>query len=829
MNNDEIIITGQGQQQNVPRGLDVSIANDIIGREQETVSIPSIGKFGTGAGTKKLRQEYDEVQHVGGMSGRIKGMLNSPEFVSDSGFYDTEDIEKRLAVAQPKTAFDVSVGGADIYGGDYTSDALTIVKDSAYAFGKSLLTLGDQAAIALGGLFEIAGVPIGEEFLERAYEALDAKLADIENIPTHEGDVETWTSKITYAAASILEMAALGFMTGGIAPIVQIGVEAFGTGTYNNMKRYADANGGSIDGYEGNWLDVGIDLLNAIIQARVEKVAGPGSGKILRGVSGNFLRHALEGATQETVQSVMTDMAEILKGNEDWGIIGEQWKDYITAALVGGVMQGGLGAGVYKTARLRADANIRDLYIEAMTRQNKNIDADKLYAEATLFAKNFNNDLERRFGGDMYKELAERMDANNDKGASRNELYDAIANKFAETSKIDRANLSVDDKIDIDIDTTLNLKDVLTRAWIEQKMMSDLTKEQIKALKTGQANETLGNMLFDANEKGKIAFVRRLLQAYRNGADTAQVWDAMAKSLRIRPERAIDIAKARKVYDGFKAWVENGGKGGLKSMQSFYETMSRRMAKLYDSTLRNSPSKLSQLPQEFKDLLAANERLADIKRGDGIDSAKQRDSDLRQIRDEKAAAKSVDGALTTISDVLETPYETGERRTRKISSRLKDAGATGDAEVYTTEEQSRMRDDAQRIIREPGGIDYALNMMASPNTGGIRKGIWYNALMDYADETNDALLLDRIQATGIAQYATEAGREVAAFGRVQREDGSLNAAQAIKLLNNNYKQLSSKEQSKYNESIQTLVDVLKQTDAKFNKKAIDLLKTLECK
>lgn len=480
MDEKELILTGQGETQNVPKNLDTSIANDLIGQAEnngKTVVGPSIGKYGTGSGAKPTenkiskteQQKIANINFIGGMSGRIKGMLNSPGFVGDNGMYDTDQIENRRNIAWIPELYENTLNKNVAYTQDFTSSTPTIIKDSAKQFWMSLGTLGDKALIGLGGLTsKVTGGEFGTELRDRAYDTLESKLYNIGLESTEIGDVETWTSKITMGAASMLEMIGLGIMTGGIAPLAQMGVDVFGDGTYNNMKKYAEENNGSIEGYEGNWIDIGVDLANATAQVVIERKFGLGSSRFLRGAGGHFIKEGISGFMQESSQEFLSDFGEYIKGNESASIMMERWQDYLVAGVIGGILQGGLGAATYKVARMQADANAAQLYKDVVGRANPNISEDQLHRDSRAFAKSVNDRMEKEIAVDVYDELAQRVDANNDRGKLRDYLVGELSKARATSLGLkDPSELSEQDLLDIQDAATVIAKESVRMAWAE--------------------------------------------------------------------------------------------------------------------------------------------------------------------------------------------------------------------------------------------------------------------------------------------------------------------------------------------------------------------------
>ena len=428
MNKDAIVVDGQKSQENVVP-VETAAANDAM-------------------------QKTGISETAGFASTKIKNMISAPDFRSGDGFSTTEEIEKRKNIAWAPEF----MGQSAAYDEEFTSDTGTIIKDSVKQFGMSLLTVGDKAQITLGGITsKLTGGVIGEEMRDRAYESLEAATYNIGMQNTHAADAETLTAAITQGATSMLEMIATGLMTGGIAPLAQMGVEVMGDGTYNNMIAYAKENGGSIEGYEGNWGEIGIDLLNAAVQVGIERKLGLGSGRFLKGTGGHFLKEAIEGAAQEGSQAYLTDLGEWIKGNAD---APTNWENYIVSAAIGGMLQGALGAATYKNARLKADGEMAEMFFQAKKRKTPDRNEDEMRKEARSDAKQFNDDVEDGIIKDGWEEFANRVDANNDRGIVRDNLV-------KEFTKARVAALGLQNESELDPDDIADIQDAATIAAAE--------------------------------------------------------------------------------------------------------------------------------------------------------------------------------------------------------------------------------------------------------------------------------------------------------------------------------------------------------------------------
>lgn len=658
MDDKELILTGQGEQQNIPKNLDTSIANDLLGDVQRAAAEnaprvgASIGKYGTGAGAKpivpkttKSEQERVEAdQFVGGMSGRIKNMINSPGFTGDNGLYTTNQIENVRNVAWIPELYDRTLNRNVEYTQNFTSDTFTIIKDSIKQFWMSLGTLGDKALIGLGGLTsKITGGEFGTELRDRAYDVLEAKLFNIGLEVSNPGDVETLTSKITFGAASILEMMALGAMTGGIAPLAQMGVDAFGTGTYNNMRKYAEGHDGSIEGYEGNWLDIGIDLANAAAQVVIERKRGVGSSRFYRGTGGHFVKEAMRGFLQESSQELLGDFGEFLKGNESADIMAQRWQDYLIAGAIGGILQGGLGAATYKASRAHADANAAQMYVEVVGRANPNMPEEQLHRDARAFAKEINDRMEQEIAVDMYDELSQRVDANNDRGKIRDNLVQELSKAKAASLGLENVSeLDAADLADIQDAATLLARESVRMAWADgvsiqdtlmARVYADGATLKIRDLKPSEVGVPTKNRLDIEADAEKLGInIGAGADRARVARENLEIADADARAAAQRASDAqMDARISQQLYDNETAELMAAGREAAKARRE--QALTRAL--IADSDLRIRAEK-NAVKKELADIkkMIAEERAARKQRS--LDNIKTR---MAEIKEEKKSVK----------------------------------------------------------------------------------------------------------------------------------------------------------------------------------------------
>ena len=406
------------------------------------------------------------------MSDIIKRQTKELDF-GGSGYMTLSDITKN------KFAKYEADKGIDI---DFTTargSTDKIIKDSIKRGTMNLMTLPEKATLAGANIVHmVSGIgtddhTISDEILERAHDTLAYKIAQIQGVSNKLGDTETLASQITGGVFSMSEMALSGLMTGGVAPLLEVGIDAIGTGTFNNMQKYYRENDNSLDGYKGHWGDLALDTLNTTAQVVIEKKLGVGRmGKYLTRTGGNFVKEAASGFMQEFSQGVLSDLTEVAKQNEDVNIMLENIDQYLIQGAIGGFLQGALGAATYKYNHGKAVEKLSDVMIRANKPQ---IDSGKV-KESDIY-KAADDILVRAESGlvkNIWEELADRIDVNNDRGALRDKLV-------SEITKARMAALGVDNAADLDdgdiqlIQTiaTNEMWNVVRDSWEKGKSVKD--------------------------------------------------------------------------------------------------------------------------------------------------------------------------------------------------------------------------------------------------------------------------------------------------------------------------------------------------------------------
>lgn len=585
------------------------------------------------AGVNQDMQNIGVSDTSGFASTKIKNMLSDPGFRSGDAFVTEEEINKRANVAwSPMMA---RQGGS--YNEDFTSSTPQIIKDEIVKFGMGLQTLGDKAQIGLGGLAAMAtGGAIGTEMRDRAYDSLESATRRMSLENAHAADAETLTAQVTQGASSMIEMIATGLMTGGTAPLVQMGVEAFGDGTYNNMIKYANEHGGSIEGYEGNWLETGIDLVNAAAQVYIEKKIGVGSNRFMKGTGGHFLKEFVEGFAQESSQDFLTDLSEYLKGNDG---APTNWEQYMLSGVIGGLLQGSLGAATYKYARTQADNEMSDLIFKATKARHPEKDDAILYKESRAQAKSFNDDIEQGIAQGTWDELANRIDANNDRGVIRDNLVKEFTKARVAALGLESAEeLDAEDLADIQDAATVAAGEAFRESFIEGISIFDTITARLTAdgkdlvvrdLQDGERGIREMNRVDLDTEAQKLA---AQMAAGREKAEQRR----RATEEKIRQARLDADIKAREdSLAELETWAAQQVKLGEEIGRRREKGQTAFSKKEIDRWMKQSSSSEQARKREEAKTKQISQRMLEIgkkKRTDGY-TAKQIESNIRQAKD----------------------------------------------------------------------------------------------------------------------------------------------------------------------------------------------------
>lgn len=295
---------------------------------------------------------------------------------------------------------------------------------------------GDQAILAFGQLTNaVTGNALGTDFMETATKNLEMRMEDMQYAEDSVGGIRNLVAQLAGGAVSMGELLLVSAATGGMGGYVQMGVQAFGEGAFNDMEKYKAEHDGSLKGYEPKSADVAINAGNAILQAVIERLEGP-TPRLLTGGSRGFVRESIGGSIQESLQSAATDLAEVLKGNKD-GITTDDINGWIRDGIIGGILQGGLGAATYDYNHNKSIQIVAKARAQSLGRETPN-------KEDTTFAKNIVNAKERGEVSVLMTEMKNLFDSVNGSGDLYNKIYSAL-NGAVQSGKLDLKQKSEND------------------------------------------------------------------------------------------------------------------------------------------------------------------------------------------------------------------------------------------------------------------------------------------------------------------------------------------------------------------------------------------------
>jgi hypothetical protein len=367
----------------------------------------------------------------------------------------------------------------------------------------SLSMLPDQASIAYGNLTNyFSDGKIGEELQNAAFDNLQKRMADIGYNEEAIGGVNDWLAQLVTGGASFMELALVSMATGGVGGLAQIVTQEMGEGFYNDMQAYLDVHG-SLDGYKPKGSDIALNIANTILQAGIESYLGVGSPRFLTGWSRGLWKEGLSGFGQEFAQGALSDFNEFLKGNIEAQDLMEQADQWVRDGIVGGVLQGTLGAATYGTARRKHDMLVARAHAMSKGRKEPN-------KEDMDIAKKLGDLKEQGYGSAFAEEFKKRFDATSPVGQLQQKIATAVNDAY-KAGKIDFGGAS--------------------ETQIAQKIESFAAQETLNAMEdSAERNQSIGE-----HELNSIVFKGA------EGAKEGELWLAG-----LEPEvgeRSVDLAK----------------------------------------------------------------------------------------------------------------------------------------------------------------------------------------------------------------------------------------------------------------------------------------------
>lgn len=419
--------------------------------------------------------------------------------------------------------------------------------------------LPDELAISVGNLSNyITGGQIGQELQDVAFESLKERMADVQLNNESVGGVSNLFAQIAGGSVSFMQLALEGLATGGYLSLAHIGAQSFGEGVYNDMKKYADEHDGSLKGYRPNGTDLAINTANMIMQVAIEERLGVGSPRFLRGWSRGFWKEAGSGFVQEAAQDLLSDFAEVLKGNEDAQIMLENADQYLLDGLIGAILQGPLGAVTYSQGRRRADHIIALAHAQVKGRNTP-------IKEDFDVATKINDAKERNYMSAFTEEFKAAFDASTGEG----QLQANIAKAINDAIKAKELDLGIDDETkraqkveQIATQETLTAMEMATEQnksisemginnivykdgaiWVEGMTpeLGERAVEYARVLAERQTGLAEVQMKLDATNR-EIAQIKKDLAEAK-----VQSKEAFAEKLQARLEKQTKLAEKRKI------------------------------------------------------------------------------------------------------------------------------------------------------------------------------------------------------------------------------------------------------------------------------------------
>lgn len=409
--------------------------------------------------------------------------------------------------------------------------------------------LPDELAISFGNVANyITGGAMGQELQDIAYDSMARRYERMANREEAIGGIRSELAQLAGGATSFLQLALEGLVTSGALPLAHIGVQSFGEGTYNDMKAYADKHDGSLEGYQPEGFDLAVNAANALLQVGIEHWLGVGSPRFLTGMSRGMWIEGLGGALQEGVQGALADLAEAAKGNEEIGILLDNADQYARDAIIGGLLQGAMGAATYHHNYAKAANNIAGAIAKAHGHETPTAE-EQQQAEAIVDAK------ERQLGSVLTTEFKAAFDASTGEG----KLQANIAKALNDAVAAQELDLGIDDETE----RAQRIEQIATQETLNAM---DMAREQNRSI----------------SEMGMNNIV------YRDGAIwlegmTPEVGQRAVDYARVLAERQTGLAEVQMKLDNINAEIKQTkaelAEAKAQSKEAFIDKLQARLDK----------------------------------------------------------------------------------------------------------------------------------------------------------------------------------------------------------------------------------------------------------
>lgn len=428
---------------------------------------------------------------------RFLAEANNPDFAPKK-IKTIEDISKEYDIVITPTVADNILSGSHLSQGVGAQTA-TAIKNVLVG----LSGLGDDVRIATGNIVNyVTGGSVGEELQNTYFESMQNRYADMAYNEAEVGGIRSELAQLAAGATSFAELAILGLATAGAGSLAQIAAQTMGEGTYNDMQAYIDEHG-SLEGYRPEGSDIFLNVANTLFQVGSEAYLGVGSPRFFMGWSRGLWKEGASGFIQEGLQGVVSDLFEIAKDNKSFSDVLDNSDQYLRDAIIGAVLQGGLGAATYGAKRARSDRILAHSIAQVRGRQTPNKEDER-------DAKTINNAKERGYMTAFTEEFKKRFDATSPVGQLQQKVATAINDAY-KAGKIDFGGAS--------------------ETQIAQKIESFAAQETLNAMEdSAERNQSIGE-----HELNSIVFKGA------EGAKEGELWLAG-----LEPEvgeRSVDLAK----------------------------------------------------------------------------------------------------------------------------------------------------------------------------------------------------------------------------------------------------------------------------------------------
>lgn len=416
----------------------------------------------------------------------------------------------------------------------------------------------------------VTGGKIGDEWRDAAFEMMRTK-KELLNINEESiGGVRNWFAKLAGGGTSMLQMVVESYATGGILPILKMGIDALGEGTYNDMQKYYEEHDGSLEGYEPKGIDLAVNTMNGFAQAYIERKLGVASPRFLVGWSKGLWKEGVSGAAQEGLQAIVGDLSEVAKGNEDVALLLDNAYDYVVTASVGAVLQGPLGAATHGQARARSDRIIASAIAQAKGRTEP-------LKEDFAAAKSINDATERQLTSQITTEFKAAFDANSGEGKLQQNILTAL-NKAVQAKELD---LGTDSETDL-----------------AQKLEAIATQETLNALELAvEQNKSVADM-------GISNIVYKDGAIYLEG-ETPELGERAVDRARVIAERQSGLAEAKTKLDALNQEIKETQKALDEAKAAAKEAQVKRL----QARLEKQKTLEAKRTQEAERLQAQTEKL----------------------------------------------------------------------------------------------------------------------------------------------------------------------------------------------------------------------------